>query len=161
MKGRGRLFWRGRIVRMSESQEKSPPEKCAAFDPSSWLILMRLPWGTHTFGKRVSKGDLVLFYEASPRQWLQQVYTVAGVAPPEQQGRQGVSSTLRDNYEFRGDPIFGTPGYRHAHVLRRVCVLDPPLLVKQLETRSLSVVKEAIFSQRHNRRITEHWWLLH
>lgn len=117
--------------------------------------------GTHTFGKRVSKGDLVLFYEASPRQWLRQVYTVSGVAPPEQQGRQCVPSSLRDNYEFRGDPRSGTPGYRHAHRMRRVCVLDPPLLVKSLETKRLAVVKEAIFAQKHNRRITEHWWLLY
>lgn len=117
--------------------------------------------GTHTFGKRVSKGDLVLFYEASPCQWLRQVYTVSRAAPQEQQGRQGTTSTLRDNYEFHGDPVIGTPGYRHVHVMRRVCVLDPPLSVKSLETKSLAVVKEAIFSQQHNRRITEHWWLLY
>ncbi len=115
--------------------------------------------GTHTFGKRVSKGDLVLFYEASPRQWLRQVYTVSGVAPPEKQGRQGVVSTLRQNY-LPGDAIFGT-GYRHGHLMRRVCVLDPPLLGKSLETKNMAIIKEAIFSQKHNRKITEHWWLLY
>lgn len=115
--------------------------------------------GTHTFGKRVSKGDLVLFYEASPRQWLRHVYTVSGLAPPEQQGRQGAERTLRDNY-LPGDANFGM-GYRHVHALRRVCVLEPPLLVKSLETKRLAVVKEAVFSQKHNRKITEHWWLLY
>jgi hypothetical protein len=117
--------------------------------------------GMHTFGKRVSKGDLVLFYEASPCQWLRQVYTVSGVAQHEQQSKQGVTSTLRNNYEFRGDPNVGTPGYRHVHAMRRVCVLDPPLRVRSLETKSLAVVKDAIFSQKHNRKITEHWWLLY
>ena len=58
-------------------------------------------------------------------------------------------------------PVFVTPGYRHVHAMRRVCVLDPPLRVKSLETKSLAVVKEAIFSQKHNRKITEHWWLLY
>jgi hypothetical protein len=115
--------------------------------------------GSHTFGKRVSKGDLVLFYEASPRQWLRQIYAVSRVAPPKQQGRQGPASTLRDNY-LPGDAIFGM-GYRHVHAMRRVCVLDPPLLMKSLETKNLAVVKEAIFSQKHNRKITEHWWLLY
>lgn len=125
--------------------------------------------GTHTFGRRVSKGDLVLFYEASPRQWLRQVYTVSGIASPEEQkGRNRArsfnellktASTLRSNF-LPGDAVFGT-GYRHVHAMRRVCVLEPPLLVKSLDTKRLSVVKEAIFSQQHNRKITEHWWLLY
>lgn len=125
--------------------------------------------GKHTFGKRVSKGDLVLFYEASPRQWLQQVYTVSGVASPELQQRRGrarsftellkTAGTLRSNH-LPGDSVFGM-GYRHLYAMRRVCALDPPLLVKHLETKSLAVVKEAIFSQKHNRKITEHWWLLY
>jgi hypothetical protein len=139
--------------------------------------------GMHTFGKRVSKGDLVLFYEASPCQWLRQVYMVSGLAPKEQQGRQGVttlsrldriemiaeakeqqgrqgvSRALRNNPSL-GDAIFGT-GYRHVYVMRRVCVLDPPLHIKSLETKNLAVVKESIFSQKHNRKITEHWWLLY
>jgi hypothetical protein len=119
------------------------------------------PRGTHTFGKRVSKGDLVFFYEASSRQWLRQVYTVSGVAPQGEQRRQYVVTMLRDNYEFRGDPSLGIPGYRYATKLRRVCVLNPPLRVKSLETKSLAAVKEAIFSQKHNRKITEHWWLLY
>jgi hypothetical protein len=33
--------------------------------------------------------------------------------------------------------------------------------LKSLETKRLAVVKEAIFSQQHNRKITEHWWLLY
>jgi hypothetical protein len=45
--------------------------------------------------------------------------------------------------------------------MRRVCVLDPPLPVRHLETKSLAVIQEAIFSQKHNRKITEHWWLLY
>lgn len=117
--------------------------------------------GMHTFGKRVNKGDLVFFYEASPCQWLRQVYAVSGMAPQQQQGRRGVASALRDNYEFRGDPISGTPRYHHVHRLRRVCVLDPPLRMKTLETKTLAAIKEAIFSQNYNRKITEHWWLLY
>jgi len=33
--------------------------------------------------------------------------------------------------------------------------------MKSLETNSLIVIKKAVFSQNHNRKITEHWWLLH
>jgi hypothetical protein len=76
-----------------------------------------------------------------------------------EQGRQGEPSTIRVSYEFRGE--IQTQGYRHVHSMRRLCVIDPPLHVKSLETKSLSVVKEAIFSQKHNRKITEHWWLLY
>ncbi len=117
--------------------------------------------GRHTFGKRVRKGDLVLFYEASPSQWLRQIYAVGGTVASEQRGRKVAASSVRENYEFRGDPVFGTPGYRHVHLLRRVCVLDPPLQMKSLQTKNLAAIKEAIFSQKHNRKITEHWWLLY
>jgi hypothetical protein len=116
--------------------------------------------GKHTFGRRVSKSDLVLFYEASPRQWLRQIYTVSGGCLQSFRG-DGVVSSLRDSYEFRGDPLVATPGCRYMHGMRRVCVLDPPLLVRSLETKKLAVVKEAIFAQKHNRKITEHWWLLY
>jgi hypothetical protein len=94
--------------------------------------------GTYSFGKRVAKGDLILFYEASPNQWLRHLYTVSGGADSERPRGAG-----------------------YLHKLRRVCTLDPPLRMKSLETRSLAVIKKAIFSQKHNRRITEHWWLLH
>jgi hypothetical protein len=93
---------------------------------------------TYTFGKRVAKGDLILFYECSPHQWLRHVSAVSG--GPRTGREQGV-------------------GY--VHPLRRVCTLDPPLHMKSLETSNLTVIKRAIFSQKHHRKITEHWWLLH
>jgi hypothetical protein len=137
--------------------------------------------GMYTFGKRVSKGDLVLFYEATPCQWLRQVYTVSGLAPKEQQGRQNETnisyedriSLIAEAKEQQGrrrgnnwlclrpmDAIFST-GYRQVHTLRRVCILDPPLHMKSLETKNLAIISKAIQSQKHNRKITEHWWLLY
>lgn len=117
--------------------------------------------GTHSFGKRVSKGDLVFFYEGGESKWLRQVYRVGAPAPREQQGREPAPSTLRTNYVFCGDAVFGTPSYRHVHLMRRVCVLDPPLQMKSLTKKNLAAVKDATFSQKHNRRVTEHWWLLY
>jgi hypothetical protein len=110
--------------------------------------------GNHSFGKRVSKGDLVLFYEASPNQWLRHIYAVTGTPSPK-------CPPLRKNYDDTWDGKTGLKIIRHVHDMRRVCVLDPPLPVKRLETVKLSVIHKAIFSQQHNRKITEHWWLLH
>lgn len=88
---------------------------------------------THLFGKRVSKGDLVLVYEWWPRRWFRQIYTVTSDA--EARRKDG----------------------RYVHSLRRICSLEPPLHVKALEADPLIPVDD-VFGQKFNRKITDHWW---
>jgi hypothetical protein len=101
--------------------------------------------GTHAFAKPVAKGDLVLFYEYSPNQWFRQICKV-------------VDSGKVERYKSDSG---GSVRIRYVHMLRRVCTLEPALRLKSLRTNRLIAIENAVFSQKHNRKITEHWWLLH
>jgi hypothetical protein len=101
--------------------------------------------GLHVFGKRVAKGDLVFFYEASPKQSISQVYCVADEAHDRR--------LIRKDRDPRGK--------MWQHTIRRVCTLDPPLPTKALRTRTLQPIFDAALDGTHNRKLTEQWWLFY
>lgn len=130
-----------------------------------WVLVLppKEDWpaeGKYGFGKRVTKGDLVLVYEWSPKMWFRQVYAVVGECePPNKDGRYGRKAQLHSKYNIveRGEPVlFG----RYVHRLRRVCILQHPLTRKSLATDKL-IHGDPVFSQKANRKITEHWWRIY
>ena len=100
--------------------------------------------GKHVFGKRVGKGDLVLVYEFSPKMWFRHIYTVID---------EGECKRYTKNKK-------GEKGVSYLHTIRRVCMLQPPLPMKVLQNDRL-IPDDAIYGQKFNRKITEHWWRVH
>ena len=97
--------------------------------------------GKMAFGNRVAKGDLLLFYEAHPSQSVRHLYAVADEGEVE---------------TYKSDGKRGT-GTFYGHTVRRVCTLKPPLPLKAIESDPL-LSRAGLFSGKHNRKITEHWW---
>lgn len=96
----------------------------------------------YVFGRKVRKGDLVFFYERHPRQRIKHVYSV------HSEGTLGALPGVRERFS-------------HTHTLKKLCEFDPPISIRSLESKTLAPIRDAIFSQAHNRRVTDHWWLLH
>lgn len=127
--------------------------------------------GECAFRKRVAKGDLVLFYEAHPKQSISHIYQVADEPGRERFRDPGRGYSDDGHLVRRVVPIPATcpdvPGRGYApaghrvHTLRRVVRLDPPLRIKSLETKRLAEVHRAVFATTHNRKLSAVWWLLH